>query len=156
MQRTPVLGSNGQEHHRAQGCSGRGLSQRSPGWAMVGIMIITETTSTIQAGFLHGTSPAPPGSPVQERCGCTGSSVKDHEDGEGHRFCLLQGNAEKPEQFSLVRRRLRTSNLLYRQRGLPALSKRIFIETIQEEFRRDKDMKCHSNLEKLNLRTLNW
>lgn len=62
----------------------------------------------------------------------------------------------KPGQFSLVKRRLRTSNLLYQQNGLPALSKYIFIETIQEEIRHDKDMKCHSNLEKLNPRTLNW
>lgn len=62
---------------------------------MVGIMIITGGTSAIQAVPLHGTTPAPPGSPVQERCEYTGSSVKEHKDSEGPRFCLLQGKAEK-------------------------------------------------------------
>lgn len=75
---------------------------------------------------------------------------------KGPGFVSYKERLKKPGQFSQVKRRLRTSNLLYQQHGLPALSKYIFIETIQEEIRHDKDMKCHSNLEKLYLRTLNW
>lgn len=88
----PVL-HNSQEHHRAalEEVGSRDVLVRT----MVGIMIITGRTSAIQSVPLHGTSPAAPGSPIQERCEYTGSSVKDHKDGEGPRVCFLQGKAEK-------------------------------------------------------------
>lgn len=75
---------------------------------------------------------------------------------KGPGFVSYRERLRKPGQLSLVKSRLTTSNLLYQQHGFPALSKYIVIETIQEEIRHDKYMKCHSNLEKLNLRTLNW
>lgn len=83
-------------------------------------MIIAGGTSANQAVPLHGTSPAPPGCPVQEICEYTGSSKKDHKDGEGPRFCVLQGKAEKARTVQPGEEKAQNIQSSLQQHGLPA------------------------------------